>query len=128
MGKDTPIPAQERRATDQSHSDLMQSVAEIQVVQKAIQREQASAKEEQHAVRDELKLIRAELLANSELTAKNTKSTAEMLELFDAAKGAFKVLGWIGTGIKWSAGFAAACVAIWALLHGNWPNLPGPPK
>lgn len=51
-----------------------------------------------------------------------TKSTADMVEMFEAGRGAFKVLGWIGTGIKWAASLAAGGVALWAIItHGNIP-------
>lgn len=70
--------------------------------------------------------IRAELKKNSEVTGNINAKTEEMLDLFAAAKGAFKVLGWIGVGIKWTAGLAAAIAAIYAfsytVLHGFPPK------
>lgn len=69
--------------------------------------------------------IRAELKANSEMTATNVASTKEMVEIFGLAKGGFKVLGWIGTAVKWVGGLATACIGIYALvqaiLHGGMP-------
>lgn len=64
---------------------------------------------------------RAELKKNSETTAKIEKMTEEMVDLFAAAKGAFKVLGWIGSGVKWTAGIAAALGALWLLVRGGLP-------
>lgn len=46
----------------------------------------------------------------------NTDATLEMRDILQAAKGAFKVLGWLGIAAKWIGGFAAAAVAIWQLV------------
>lgn len=51
-----------------------------------------------------------------------TKSTADMVEMFEAGRGAFKVLGWIGTFAKWASVVAAGTAAFWAFFtHGNMP-------
>lgn len=89
-----------RRSTDQNYTALVVSVDEL----KADQQE-----------------LHAELSENSEMTRQLQAATAEMVEMFNAAKGAFKVLGWIGTGVKWAGGIAAGAAALWALLHGPWP-------
>lgn len=57
--------------------------------------------------------------------ATNTSMTAEVLEAIQAAKAGFRALGWLGTGVRWLGGIAAAGVAIYAaayaLLHGGVP-------
>jgi hypothetical protein len=75
-------------------------------------------------VRKEQESIRAELKINTETTAKIKDLTEEMVDLFTAAKGAFKVLGWIGTLVKWIGGIAIACAGLWGL----WTNSGMPPK
>ncbi len=92
-----------RRSTDQSYAALVLVVEEM----KADQAE-----------------FRAELKKNSELTAKINTMTEEMVDLFAAAKGAFRVLGWFGTCVKWLGGIAGAGAALWALLS----HSPIPPK
>lgn len=77
-------------------------------------------------MRKEQAEFRAELKKNSELTGKINSMTEEMVDLFAAAKGAFKVLGWIGVAIKWTAGLAAAIAGIYAffytIMHGFPPK------
>lgn len=87
-----------RRSTDQNYTALVDSV---------------------DAIKADQKQIRAEIEENSALTRQLGDSTAEMVEMFNAAKGAFKVLGWIGTGVKWAGGIAAAGAAFWALFHNS---------
>ena len=41
----------------------------------------------------------------------NTEATLEARDILVAAKGAFKVLGWIGVVAKWAGGIASACIA-----------------
>lgn len=61
-------------------------------------------------------------------TAENTRAikavhdrTDEMVELFNAMKGGFKVLGWLGQGVKWAAPVIGAIAAAkHAISGGNW--------
>lgn len=59
----------------------------------------------------------------------NTETTTEVRDLLTAAKGAFRVGGWIYAAARWFGGIAAALVAGWGLLyaitHGGRP--PGAP-
>lgn len=58
--------------------------------------------------------------------ADNTKVTREVRELLDTFKGGMKVLGWLGTGMKWAGSIAAAVFSIYAAWHafrtGNFPG------
>jgi hypothetical protein len=62
----------------------------------------------------------------SSITA-NTEATLEARDILVAAKGAFKVLGWLGVVFKWVGGISTAAVAIYVafyvLTHGG--KLPG---
>lgn len=62
-----------------------------------------------------------------EAIAHNTAATVEARDILVAAKGAFKVLGWIGVIAKWAGGIATASVAIYVafyvITHGG--RLPG---
>lgn len=49
--------------------------------------------------------------------ALNTEATVEARDILVAAKGAFKVLGWLGVIAKWVGGIASACVAIYLALY-----------
>jgi hypothetical protein len=51
------------------------------------------------------------------LLTENTAATQEVLEIVTLAKGFFKVLGHIGTGVKWLTGIATGIVTLWAV----WP-------
>ena len=41
----------------------------------------------------------------------------EMLDIFRSSKGAIKVIGWLGKGIRWLALTVAALGALWAVFH-----------
>lgn len=105
-------PALNRRASDADHLILVAAIDDLRAVQAEMQREQAET--------------RLEVKKSSELQAVNNAKTEEIYALFVAAKGAFTVLGWIGTFIKWTAAVAGAGVAIWAffyaLIHGFPPK------
>lgn len=57
----------------------------------------------------------------------NTAVTTQVRDLLTAFQGGFKVLGWLGTGLKFVGGLAVACTAIYTALymatHGG--QLPG---
>ncbi len=59
--------------------------------------------------------------------AENTAVTGEILEIMSAAKMGFKVLGWVGTFVKWGGGVAAGFVALWALWQAIKHGTPYPP-
>ena len=52
--------------------------------------------------------------ANTASTQEVQNDTKELLEVFKAVKGGFRVLGWIGAAAKWLGGIAAAGTAIYA--------------
>lgn len=58
--------------------------------------------------------LERELKENTELTEDISGDTKQLLDLFQTAKGGFKVVGWIGTFAKWSVGLAAGLVALYA--------------
>jgi len=45
----------------------------------------------------------------------NTEATREVLEIVLMGKSFFRVLGHVGTAIKWISTTAAACAALWAI-------------
>ncbi len=94
-------------------------MTEREAIEASIERRAlATAIEEIRSVQAE---FRTELTKNSELTAKNNKMTEEMFDIFSAAKGAFKLLGWIGAAIKWAGIIAAAATAVWIFMKGGSP-------
>lgn len=61
--------------------------------------------------------IESQVAENTALTRENTAITLEIKELLDAARMGFKVLGGLGTFIKWAGGIAAGLGALWAIFH-----------
>lgn len=60
----------------------------------------------------------------------NTDATMEARDILVAAKGAFRVLGWLGVIAKWVGGISTAGVAIYVALYvlthgGRFPGDPG---
>lgn len=59
---------------------------------------------------------------NTELTETVSVDTKELLDLFRAAKGGFRVVGWLGTFAKWVAGIVAGGATVyvaWQKLRGQ---------
>lgn len=52
-----------------------------------------------------------------EMLKTNTDTINEMRDILVAAKGAFKVLGWLGVIFKWVGGIASALTAIYVLFY-----------
>jgi len=51
-------------------------------------------------------------------------SIAEVLEIVTMGKSFFKVLGWIGKGIRWTVAIAAPCVALYYAWKNGGPTGP----
>ena len=50
-------------------------------------------------------------------TSTDTNATVtEVLEILHAGRGFFKILGYIATAIKWTAGLAAPVIGLWYVL------------
>lgn len=58
--------------------------------------------------------------ATKEIRAQR-EDTAEMIELFQAMKGGFKVLGWLGLFAKWVVAIGAGVGLLAKLTNTPWP-------
>lgn len=56
----------------------------------------------------------------------NTGITREVRDLMELGRSGLRVLGWVGTAVKWFGGIAAAIAAIYAAWHAIING--GPPK
>ena len=65
--------------------------------------------------------IESELESNTAATRQVAESTRDLVEFFEAAQGAFKVLNWIGKAAK-PVGYLAAA---WSAGLGFWTALKG---
>lgn len=63
--------------------------------------------------------MQTELAVNTRMTTGLQQDVAEVLDILDTAKSGFKVLGVMGTVIKWTASLLAAVGAVWAAFHGG---------
>ena len=61
--------------------------------------------------------LREEMANNTAITAQVKASTDEVYDILTAAKGAFRVLGWIGVAAKWIGIIAGAVTAAWILWY-----------
>jgi hypothetical protein len=64
-----------------------------------------------------LEVLSAEMAELRKLVEQTQKSTAELVEFWQAVQGGIKVLGWLGKFAKWFAGIAGACAAFWTAYH-----------
>ncbi len=70
-------------------------------------------------LRDRVGRLEHGLAENTAATKRIESDTSEMLELFKLSKSGFKVLGHIGSVLKWAAGIAAAVATAWVALKGK---------
>lgn len=50
-------------------------------------------------------------------TLEGNRDAREMLEIFQAVKGGFRVLGWLATAVRWAGYLAAGAAAIYGAWH-----------
>ena len=94
-------------------TDIDQATAE------SITRQFAEGNDRMTRIEGDVAAVRLELKANTEATQAVAASTAELVELFTAMKGALKVLNWIGSlarPMAYIVAFGSACVGLWAAI------------
>jgi hypothetical protein len=65
--------------------------------------------------------LRGHMSANTLITAEGKGEIREVLDILRAVKGGLKVIGGIGTIVKWVAGVAGALVALYSMYKGELP-------
>lgn len=68
-----------------------------------------------------MQAIEVQLAENTRLTVANAETTQLIKELLDGAKAGFRVLGTLGTGIRWVGGVTGGATAVWVA----WQNFKG---
>lgn len=71
--------------------------------------------EEIKALGDRMDTFEAQLGTNTKMTRDISADTGELLDILKSWKGAMRFFGWVGTGVKWLGGIAAAWFALWQL-------------
>ena len=77
----------------------------------------------QKNVENRIERVEAAVSVNTHLTAANNVGILEILDLFNSVKGGMKVLGGLGSILKWFVGITAGLAALWSLMHGKFPGL-----
>lgn len=95
-----------------NHSETMEMLA-------TAGEERAASSTELHALGNRVTSVEEALKTNTDLTEAVSKDTNELLDLFRAAKGGFKVMGWLGEGLKWVGIVVAALTSIWVAFHSD---------
>lgn len=52
----------------------------------------------------------------------NTSITRELRDILVTVKSGARMLGWVGSAIKWLSGVVAAGVALWAVFGNHTPK------
>jgi hypothetical protein len=110
---DDPTDHQRIRVLEIGHRQLAEQLAEVAVMLRSVD---DSLRKGDSRMGD----IEAELVSNSAVTL-------EVRDILSAAKGAFKLLGWIGALAKWTAAVGGAIttlyVGAYTAKHGKppWP-------
>lgn len=69
------------------------------------------------SIESRMDALDAALKGNTAATLEGNRDVRELLEIFQAVRGGFKVLGWLGTAAKWIAAVVGAAGALWAVWH-----------
>lgn len=54
---------------------------------------------------------------NTRITQENSDTLRDVKEIVVMGRSLFKMAGWIGSGIKWTAGILLACTGGWAVIE-----------
>lgn len=69
------------------------------------------------AIKARLDAIETAQKANIAAVLEGNRDAREMLEIFQAVKGGFKVLGWLSVVVRWSGYVAGAGTALYGAWH-----------
>lgn len=69
------------------------------------------------AIESRVDLIERAVKENTVATLEGNRDTREVLEMIQAVRLGFKVLGWLGSAAKWLAGVGGAAAALYTLWH-----------
>ncbi|TDR82218.1 hypothetical protein [Paludibacterium purpuratum] len=58
----------------------------------------------------------------SDLTEEQKRKLEEMLDTWDSAHRAIRMLNFMGRMLKWGVGLAAGLAMIWGVFHGKTPQ------
>lgn len=64
-----------------------------------------------HSLNERVTRLEKAVAENTKITSAISSDTSELLELFRAARGGFKVVGWLGSFLKWVIGIGGAIMA-----------------
>lgn len=73
-------------------------------------------------VTQHLAAMRAEMAANTEQTKETGEAMKGLIEVFQIMQGGIRFLGVLGKIAKFLTPFVALAGAVWALMHGKWPD------
>ncbi len=71
--------------------------------------------------RERMDRIEQNMQVNTDATEAARAGTQEVIDILTAVKGGLKVLGGLGTALKWIATVGGALATIWALATGKIP-------
>jgi len=74
--------------------------------------------------RERMDRIESDVRSNTDITAAMKADTQDVLDILNAVKGGLKVLGWLGTAMKWIATVGGAVATVWGLVTGKIPLPP----
>lgn len=95
----------------------MVEIAQVVERLEQVDREVKELKENHMRLQQEFIRVNAALNENTQLTKRIAADTSGLIDIFKAAEGGFKVLGWMGTAIKWVASVGAAVGAFWLMMR-----------
>ena len=70
-------------------------------------------------LRDRVGKLEQSMAENTAATNRIESNVSEIVDLFRLSKGGFRVLGHIGSVLKWVMGIAASIAALWFTIKGG---------
>ena len=120
---DQPSPGDKKIYSDSASDDVFRKEVADSFLRanKRIDKIESVMDANAESVNQRLDTVETALCDNTKTTNQTQQNTAELVEIFQAAKGGFKVMGWLGQAAKWAGGIAIAVGALWKLMGWKSP-------
>lgn len=120
---DNPCPETPKVYSDSATDEMFRKQVEtdFERVNERMDTIEAALESNAESVDQRLDAVETAIEGNTKTTNQTHQNTAELVEIFQAAKGGFKVVGWLGNAAKWTAGIAVAVIGVWKTMDWKWP-------
>lgn len=99
-------------ATDHAPGDCPEGCDEIRTVERRLD----DGSQRMSSIEAELALLNEKLDKHMATSTETNATVTEVLSIIQAAKGFFRVAGWVFEAMKWTAGVVVALGSVWYMI------------